>query len=434
MFDLSNFYQPVISGRALDVDGFIRHLGSYRFLYIWGAGNLGKEVGAKLKELGVSITAYWDARAGALGHLNGVEVLEPFVTKGSREETAVVFCITSSFVKDHCLGELRRHGFCNLIKGDLIYAGLICDFNEVTQFKSCRDATACDVYTCEKNEAFQKRFLGLEERPADATLYFKNITFVISQKCTLKCKYCYSYTNAYSAERRVNFPVSQILADIDRTFDCIDGVKVVPVIGGETFLHPDLGAIVKKFLEKKNFGVLNVTTNGIVKIEERHLESLQDSRLQVVFSNYKTSLSSRQREIFDSNVDLVRSSGAQVIVLNETPQWMVPTTLWDRNYPLEVMEEKRRACLNPLVCKYVKNGKFFPCTVADSICSIGVAEYPEDYVELTADATREQIRQRIFALLKRSYFDACRHCDGICGTTGVTAKAGEQGYYEVVQR
>jgi len=433
MFDLDQFYEGVTLGSSLDVEGFVRHLSSYRFLYIWGAGNLGKEVGARLQELGVSITGYWDSRAKTLGDLNGVETIEPFFTKGTLEDTAVVFCITSSFVKDHCLADLRRHGFCNLIKGDQIYAGLICDFNDVTRFKSCRDATACDVYTCQKNEAFHKRLLGLENRPVEATLYFKNITFVINQKCTLKCKYCYSYSNAYTNERRINFPLNQILSDIDRTFDCIDGVKVVPLIGGETFLHPDLDAIVKRFLEKSNFGVLNVTTNGIVRIAEGHLEALQDSRIQVVFSNYKTSLSPKQRDIFDRNVDLVKSSGTQVIVLNETPQWMVPTTLWDRNYPLEVMEEKRRACLNPLVCKYIKNGKFFPCTVADSLYSIGMAEYPKDYVELSNDATRDQIRESIFALLKRSHFDSCRHCDGICGTTGVTAQAGEQGYYEVVK-
>jgi organic radical activating enzyme len=431
MFNLDNFYKAAVSGKALDVDGLISHLGSFRNLYIWGAGNLGKEVGAKLRALGVTITAYWDSRASTLCQLDGVEVIEPFFTTGSREETAVVFCITSSFVKDHCLRELSRHGFGNQIKGDLIYAGLVCDLNEVTQFKSCRDATACDVYTCEKNEVFHKRLLGLQDG-ADQ-LYFKNITFVISQKCTLQCKYCYSYTNAYPAERRVNFPVSQILSDIDRTFDCIEGVKIVPLIGGETFLHPDLSTIVKRFLEKRNFGVLNVTTNGIVKIDERQLEALQDSRIQVVFSNYKTALSSRQRDLFDSNVELVQSSGAQVIVLNETPQWTVPTTLWDRSYPLEVMEEKRRACQNPLVCKYVKNGKFFPCTVADSVHSIGIAQYPEDYVALDPEATREQIREGILTLLRRSYFGACRHCDGICGTTGVTATAGEQGYYEVKQ-
>ena len=434
MFNLKVFYEDAHHGNPLDVPGLLDYLQSYKHLYIWGGGYLGSEIGSKLLELGIPIAAYWDARASSIGSLHGIKVIEPFQTDGTHEDTVVVFCITSSFVREHCLDEARKHGFVNIVNGDYLYEGLVCTFNDETRFKACRDAKACDVYTCLKNETFHKRYLGVDQMPPEQRLYFKNITFVINQICTIKCKYCYSYTNAYSKDRRVNFPTERILSDIDVTFDSIDGVKIVPLIGGETFLHPDLDLIVKKFLEKSNFGILNVTTNGICKIREKHLSVLKDSRIQVVFSNYKSSLTDKECEIFDKNVELVRESGAEVIVLNETPQWSVPTTLWDKGYPLEVMKDKRTACLNPLICKYVKNGKFFPCTVADSIYNIGVAEYKEDYIKLDAALSREDIRTAIHRLLKRAYFDSCRHCDGVCGNNGVTAKAGEQGFYEVVKR
>jgi hypothetical protein len=431
MFDLRKFYEDAHEGRSLDVAGLVEYLGRFRSVYLWGAGNLGSAIGMKLLELGVKATSYWDARHADLGTLHGLDVCEPFQSASPMGETAVIFCITSSFVREHCMRELARHGFDNMVRGDFLYEGLVCGFDDVRQFKACRDATACDVYTCLKNETFHKRYLNLQSVPAAERLYFKNVTFVINQRCTLKCKHCYSYTNAYSKEARVNFETARILADIDVVFDSVDGVKIVPLIGGETFLHPDLGIVVAKFLEKKNFGVLNVTTNGIVNIHERQLEGLQDDRVQVVFSNYKTSLTSRECDVFDRNLEVVRASGAHVKVLNETPLWNVPTTLWDRRYPLEIMREKREACLNPLNCKYVKNGKFFPCTVADSIHNIGIADYPEDYVSLEGGSSRDEIRARILSLLARDYFDSCRHCDGVCGTTGVTAGAGEQGYYEV---
>jgi len=434
MFDIGGFYnKAAASGESLDLDGLFRFLKSFRHVYIWGAGNLGVEVCSRLQDLGIPITAFWDSRAKSLGKCNGIDVINPFTTQGSTSDSLVIFCITSSFVKDYCLSDLRQHGFSNLIMGDYIYAGLICNFNDRERFETCRNATACDVYTCEKNEVFHKRFLGLENIADEDTLYFRNITFVINQKCTLKCKYCYSYTNAYDRNLRINFPIKQILSDIDKTFDSIDGVKIVPLIGGETFLHPELDIIIKKFLQKSNFGILNITTNGVVKIHERHLDVLQDPRIQVVFSNYKTSLSAKQNDIFDANIEKVKSSGAHVIILNETPQWMVPTTLWHRNYSIETMIEKRKACFSPLICKYVKNGKFFPCTIADSVHNVGVADYPEDYVNLNALSSRDQIRVRLFSLLRRSYFDSCGHCDGTCGSTGVVASAGEQGYYEVKQ-
>jgi organic radical activating enzyme len=433
MFDLQAFYNDAHRSRPLDIAGLIGYLNGFESVYLWGAGNLGNELGRKLLDLGVSIKGYWDSRASDIRELNGIFVGEPFHSDSTAANTAIVFCITSSFVMGHCLDELKRHGFLNLVKGDHLYEGLVCQFNDETGFKACRDAKACDVYTCLKNETFHKRHLGIDAMPADERLYFKNITFVINQICTLKCKFCYSYTNAYPKDKQVNFHTAQVLSDIDRLFDAIDGVKIVPLIGGETFLHPDVDKIVAKFLEKSNFGVLNVTTNGICKIHERHLEVLQDSRIQVVFSNYKSALPARECEVFDRNVERVRASGAQVIMLNETPQWTVPTTLWDRDYPLDVMKEKRKVCLNPLICKYVKNGKFFPCTIADSIYNIGVADYPEDYVALDSARSREETRSNIHRLLRSDHFQSCRHCDGFCGTTGVTAKAGEQGYFEVIQ-
>lgn len=435
MFDLQTFYENAHQGNVLDIQGFVEYLKSYKYLYIWGGGNLGNDIGKKLLELGVSITAYWDTRASTIGSLHGVKVIDPFLTEGQPGETVVIFCITSSFVQSYCREELVKHGFGNIVRGDYLFEGLICPFNDEIRFRACRDTKACDVYTCLKNEAHHMRYLRVDDMPPEQRLYFKNITFVINQKCSLKCKYCYSYTNAYPEDRRINFPVEQILSDIDILFDSIDGVKIIPLIGGETFLHPDLDRIIRKFLEKSNFGILNVTTNGICKIRDEHLAVLQDSRIQVVFSNYKTSLSSRQCDIFEENVARVKASGAQVIVLNETPQWTIPTTLWDKHYSLKTMKSKREACYRtPLICKYVKNGRFFPCTVADSIYNIGVADYPDDYVLLDPALSREEIRIRIHHLLNRSYFDSCRHCEGVCGTKGVTAKAGEQGFFEICRK
>lgn len=434
MFDLHLLYEDCHQGNPIDVQELINYLKNYQYIYLWGAGNLGNEIGKKLLEYGVPVTAYWDVRASSLQTLHGLKVIEPFQTEGTQENTVVIFCITSSFVHDYCLTDLAKNGFVNVVRGDYLYEGLICPYNNTTQFLACRNTKACDVYTCHKNETFHRRNLGVDKLPPEQQLYFKNITFIINQKCSLKCKYCYSYTNAYSEDRRVNFSTEQILSDIDVLFDTIDGVKIIPLIGGETFLHPDVDRIIKKFLEKDNFGILNVTTNGICKIKEEHLAALQDRRIQVVFSNYKNSLSNRQCDLFEENVERVRLSGAQTIVLTETPQWTIPTTLWNKNYSLEVIKNKRAACRTPLICKYAKNGKFFPCTVADSIYNIGIADYPNDYTLLDPALSREEIRANIHRLLNRSYFDSCRHCEGTCGTDGITANAGKQGYFEVCKK
>src|SRR5690606_2608078 len=105
------------------------------------------------------------------------------------------------------------------------------------------------------------------------------------------------------------------------------------------------------------------------------LDGLEDDRVQIVFSNYKNSLEPRQVELYERNLEMVKTMGLRVIAPHSTPTWSVPTTLSNKHYPLETMIEKRSACLAPLNCKYLKDGKFFPCTVTDSIYNLQVADY-----------------------------------------------------------
>jgi len=430
MLEAERFYEAAHNGGHIDPDLFSRYANSFENVVLWGGGYLGTEIGKKFLDLKLPISAYWDMRAAELEKVNGIDVIEPFQGGFDKERTLVVFCITNSFVRDRVRSQLSASGFQNVLTGEFIYQGLICPMEEFDAFKKCRDSLACDAYTCLRNDKFFEQHLLRLGNTAE--LLFRNVTIVINQKCTLSCKHCYAYTNSYPSEKRVNFPVEQIKKDIDMFFDAVDGVKFIPLIGGETFLHPNVSEIVKKILEKRNFGVLNVTTNGVCKMSPRQLEGLQDDRVQVVFSNYKDCLSSQQNDIFDRNVELVKSSGARVILLNSTPQWVVPTTLSNKYYSVEKMIRKRAACATPLNCKYLKNGRFYPCTIADSINSIGVADYQEDYVELTDNVSSSDLRRQIQALVNLSYYKSCGHCDGTCGHVGLASKAGEQGYGEYV--
>lgn len=431
MFDIERFYKAAHNCENVDVAGFIAFTRSFENVVLWGAGYIGKEIGKKLIELQVPISAYWDMRAGEIRTMNGIKVIEPFTGGYDKKRTLVVFCITNSFISARLRKQLGDDGY-NFLIGEYLYQGLICPISEYDGFKACRDSLACDAFTCERNDMlFRQRFAKGQKGNGD--LIFRNVTFVINQRCTLKCKYCYAYTNSYPPEKRINFPLARIKEDIDVFFDGVDGVKFIPLIGGETFLHPDVSEIVKKFLEKTNFGILNVTTNGVVRISPRQLEGLQSDRVQVVFSNYKECLSSKQIDVFERNIEFVKSSGARVIVLNSTPQWVVPSTLENKYYSRELMTKKKTACVNPVSCKYVKNGRFYPCTVSDSIHNIGIADYKEDYVEFADGISVIELRRQIQDVLAAPYYSSCGHCDGICGHLGLTAKAGEQGYYEAVK-
>jgi organic radical activating enzyme len=418
----------------VDIEGFVRYIKSFNNIIIWGAGFLGTEIGEKLSRLNVNVSTYWDIRSDEIARVNNTPVIKSFSQKYDPHETIFIFCITNSFVGERLRSQLSAEGYNNVLVGEHIYQGLVCEATSHHDFGKCTHASACDAYTCDRNEHFLPRGFADPRWGDDDRLFFRNVTVVINQKCTLKCKYCYSYTNSYPKDLRINFPTARILKDIDLFFDAIDGVKFVPLIGGETFLHPDLNVIARKILEKKNFGILNITTNGVVKIPPSSLDGLADERVQLVFSNYKDSLTSKEVDVYERNIEKVRSHGLRVIASNATPTWSVPSTLSNKYYPLETMIEKRSVCRAPLNCQYLKNGKFFPCTFADTIHNLHLAEYPTDYIELDHSANPVELHNSISNLLRRDHFLSCGHCDGVQAQTGLTAKAGEQGFFDFINQ
>lgn len=433
MFDIEEFYAAAHNGDEADTEGFSEYVRSFDNVVLWGAGNLGTVIGERFLQMGLPVSAYWDLRASEIGRLHGIRVLEPFTGGFDREGTLVVFCITNVFITSIVERQLQENGYKHVLVGEEVYEGLICPFDKATgvDIKVCRDLPMCNVCSCLRlDKMIQNEHARKAVRGGYENLHFPNVTFIINQKCTLSCKYCYSYVNNYPDHKRVNFPLERIEDDIDRFFDAVDSVTLVPVIGGEPFLHPDISAIVKKFLEKKNFGVLNITTNGICKITPEHLEGFRDDRARVFFSNYLSSLSPKQQEIFNKNIEFVASQGVATLVYNSTPQWTVPVTLNNKNFSTEYITAMKANCMaTPSNGKYVKNGRFYPCTIIDSVHNLDVADYAADYVDIAATASAAQLRDEIRRVMALPYYETCRHCGN---REQLTENAGVQGFIDYV--
>jgi|29_taG_2_1085357.scaffolds.fasta_scaffold00352_7 organic radical activating enzyme len=433
-FDKEAFYEAAHHALPIDTEGFLSYVSSFENLILWGAGYLGQAVAEKLQDLDVEINTFWDLRATKLGEVNGLATEEPFSKEYDRENTLVIFCIASSFIRGSLMQDLKNQGYANMLMGQYVYEGLICPLDKYDS-NVCKKSNACDSYTCLKNDNLFAKSLDIKpEFTEHEPMIFRNLTIVINQKCTLKCKFCYSYTNHYVDDKRLNFSLERILHDIDVFFDAVDGVKLIPLIGGEVFMHPDLNKIVKHILTKENFGLLNVTTNGICKMTEEDLDGFQNDRLQMVFSNYTDSVSEKQKELYYKNIEFAKSLGIQVIVPNNTPQWAMPTTLYDQEDDLDALKHKFKVCRGPFDCKYLKNGHFYPCSIVDPVHSLGIADYSHDYVALDTASSNLDLRRKIYDVEHRDHYKTCGHCSGPGGLTGVVSKAGEQGYQDFITK
>lgn len=431
-FNPAEFYHAAASGERVDPTMVLQFIRQFRHVVLWGASYLGLAVGAYLQGQDIPVTRYWDLRAAELGPVNGVEVGQPFSGGLEPGSTLVILCIGNVVITPPLLGQLNERGYAHL-KGDYLFMGALCPFHTRSGVSPevCIRSMACRYIYCPRlGSIARNQVLAGGPPPADDLLYFDNITLVINSVCTLSCKNCTSYMPSYPAGRKRNYPLSRVLADLDRVFEAVDGIGSVSIMGGEPFLHPDLARITLAVMGKKNFtGLISIATSGTAPIREEHLAGLDNPRLNISFGNYLSSIGENAQRIWHANVRLVKQRGIPYTVGVDQPQWIVPSTLYDRGPSAESMTARKSGCPTPPRMLHIKDGKIHPCDLANSVYTLGIADYPSDYVDLDGD--KASLRQRIREFLAAPYYRICGHC----APTGAVAPHGaEQGYQDFLTR
>ncbi|MEI8084382.1 MAG: radical SAM protein [Actinomycetes bacterium] len=358
--------------------------------------------------------------------MNGIPVVAPFSGGYSPENAVVILCIGNVVITPPLRAALDEQGYGYLM-GDYVFMGTRCPFDRTRAVAPdfCIRSMACRYIYCPRLGSISKSRLCATKTIGHDPLFLNSITLVINSVCSLKCKYCTSYMTAYPAAMRRNVPLERILDDLDRVFAAVDGIGSVSIMGGEPFLHRDLAAIAVAVLAKENCtGLISIATSGIANIKEQQLRGLSDRRLNVSFGNYLGALDSRASRLWHDNVKLVQERGVPYTVGIDMPQWIVPSTLYDRELSVEVRAMKKSQCPSPPRMLHLKSGKIHPCDLANAVYSIGIADYPGDYVDVAHSPSPEALRERLREFMDAPYYHTCGHC--AC-TGEVAGRGAEQG-------
>jgi hypothetical protein len=404
------------------------HLRHFRHVVLRGAGKFGSAFGKFLLDDGFPADrlCYWDIRAQELVHVHEIPVHLPFTGTNAPAETLVINCIPNGSLSGSVgRGEFLARGYTHYLSGMALFEALMCDMKSATGFDSkvCIDTPFCNWCACQRlpsmllkqcRETGQLRF--------EDELVLPLLTFVVNQKCTLKCTHCGQYINHYHPDDRINFSLERILSDIDRMFDAVDAIGYVSLIGGEPFLHPQLDRIIGHILTKRNFGVLGITTNGICEISDKCLAELDRQRTRLIFSDYTAALDEKQRALFQRNVDRVSAAGFSHTT--GQPLWATPASLRKLDMPDARLKEMKASCNSRHTCKTVQNGVYYPCSTTAGIGSHRQASYCGDWIALDEITTPAELRDRIKTLDEMDFYASCDHC----GEGGVMLTlSGEQG-------
>ena len=411
MFDIDVFYEDCSSGRNVDNNAIREYLCSFERVIIWGSAGLGKAIGNLIERWGVKEVIYWDQRFEEIGKIGDHPVKAPFSVEYDREKSLLMYSIPNHVIMNTLMNLAKKHGYQHIIRGDIFYSGTICPYKlgSSPSAHQCWMKNECRSVICNR---LKKIVVNRSEKHCDDDrIDLTYNCFIINSICNLSCTHCVQYINNYKPERRVNVPTEIICRDIDIWLDeIIDSVGTISVMGGETFMHPDISKIVKCFSKHKNFGFVSFPTNGLYPIKPEQLEGIDDQRIIIALGAYQHVASEKQLEIYQKNVELVKSYGIAYTESRYLPTWVVPSGIYKFSDDVSYMTAKKQACIMPPRNLQIRDGKVHVCDRGVALYAMGAVDYPEDYYVLTQSGSLRERRQRFRDFVNRPFYYTCGHC------------------------
>ncbi len=359
---------------------------SNRKIIIYGAGVYGEICLRCLQKNGIEPYAFADRRSDLEEYL-GVKVISIDEIEKYKED--IFLLATISYMKA-ALDLLRKEG----IKKYFSIANLLeCDIDLSILSEYAKGSRK------KKNE-YKQALQGLAENK----LIINNIDLVVTQYCNLRCKDCGSLMPYYKKPN--HFDYNSIIWSFDRFLDKVDYVNELRILGGETFLYPNLPEIVNHYASDKRIEKIYIYTNGVMPFKDEDLKRICTKKTYIRLSDYGV-LSKNK----DTLINLCRKYEIAYEVL-DSGEWRDMGGIEKRDYSKEKLEEVFKKCENAK-CPSFCDGKLYICPRAAHMEKLGFfcndASEVIDFTGDVNDISKADIEDFLYA---RSSFEACYYCNG----------------------
>jgi hypothetical protein len=196
------------------------------------------------------------------------------------------------------------------------------------------------------------------------------------------------------------------ISSLKALFSAIDKVYELNIIGGEPFLHKELGAILETAVKLPKLKLISVTTNGTLLPPQDLLEKLRHPRIMVDISDYG-SLSTKKAEL----AEILASNEIRYSINDKTNHWHDYGDMSPRNRDYRQLREVFYQCRGSH-CIALYDGRLHQCPHSAHGMDLGIIpDAPQDYVDVLGGSAAE-VRQKIMDFrLNTKTISACDYCD-----------------------
>lgn len=362
---------------------------------IYGADIVGEVLLSLCKKEGIAVECFCDSsKKAAQSRFCDKEIIYgPDLKKKYKD---AIFIISVAAIKD-VVDFLHELGFSNWYAGGLLLKDL--DVSQ-SQLESAIDYTKFAIESC---------ILCHDGYLNPNQIFFRSIDFIITERCSLKCRDCSNLTQYYEDPKDCD--TDMLLKSIDVFCAVVDKVMEFRIIGGDVFMNPKWPIIVKKLTDELKAKRIVLYTNGTIIPNEKDMPVLKNDKVLIVISDYG-SLSRNLvglKQMFEKN-----KIAYHILEVNE---WLDCAAIMPHNRSIDENKEIFKKCCAKNM-PTLSDGKLFRCPYAANAARLqAVPDFKNDYIDLFQESlgaesinqTKNKVRDYI---LNKDYLKICDFCNG----------------------
>ena len=353
---------------------------------IYGASTYGEIAYAALKKIGINVCYYCDRFVK--GEYLGVKVIEPKDLEGFINANIIIasrdyfYDIKNILVKIGCK---NIYDMRDLLAIDLSDSRL--------------SVRAMDMYVGRDS------YIDVANNQSSEMINFPRIQFVITERCSLRCRDCISLMQYY--EKPENVEIEDYIGSFDRLIRVVDNVSELRILGGEPYMNPDVYKVIERYVGLKKIATISVYTNGTIVPNEQNLRALENDKVILHISNYN-----HNEERVNKLIKEIKKYSIKYFVRNYDA-WNDCGKLECKGYSVEEMKKVFSKCFER-GCYSFFRGKLHVCPrSAHAMYLKAMPDIKDDYVDLMEnDISDIEIKKQLMNLTKKTYIEACNYCQG----------------------
>jgi len=233
----------------------------------------------------------------------------------------------------------------------------------------------------------------------------KYVDITITEACSMKCESCSNLMQYYLKPR--NSDLDMLFKSVDKLMKVTNSLYEFKVVGGEPFVHKQIGKVINKLLTYETIKEIVIYTNATVIPKGENLECLKNDKIFIEITDYGNL--SRKR---DELIKLLEENNIRYT--SNIPIWTDSGTLKFQNASEEQLVEKfNNCCMTDKTT--ILNGKLYRCPYSANAHNLNaIPPNNSDVVDLNDDnKTKDELKNEIRLLHEnKKYLEACKHCNG----------------------